>query len=103
MFICSSADVFIGQWAIYGASIRYGVWAEGTQPAETAWGGSVVVPTWLSGPMLAGKTGEVWFDTGVRQVEFVRVDRTLAFFRGIGSPPSRTGGRPSSATSVVGE
>ena len=98
MFICRSADVFIGQLSFRGASVTYAVWASETADAaaaaaaadaEPAWGGSVVVPTWIATPKLAGKTAELWFDAQhVRQVVFERVDRTLAFFRGIGPPPA---------------
>jgi hypothetical protein len=67
MFICNSADVFVGQWSIHGASVSCLVRAEGEpgvgdDAGDPAWGGSVVVPTWMSPAKLVGRTAELWFD-----------------------------------------
>jgi hypothetical protein len=105
MFICNSAHVFVGHWSIEGASVTHAVWSgeveaasdfpAGAAAAGPAWGGSLVVPHWIPTRELVGRVGEVWFGPDeVRQVLFERVDRTVAFFRGMGPPPPDSGRRP---------
>ena len=97
MFICDSADVFVGHWSLHGAMVcilrRPG--ANDAVAGALSWGGSVVVPNWVSPSTLVGITAEICFDSGdVRQVVIEGVDRTLALFRGLGPPPSRPGVLP---------
>ena len=97
MFICDSADVFVGPWSLHGAMvcILRRPANDAVAGAGSVWCGSVIVPNWVSPATLVGRTAEVRFDSGnVRRVVIERVDRTLALFRGLGPPPSRPGVLP---------
>ena len=43
MFICNSADVFVGQWSLFGACVTYGLTSSGGGRL-TGRGGHAVMP-----------------------------------------------------------